>query len=226
MEVFLPDTVYHGTLLTLLDSFKAKPLNKENWVVRDAVDPNIIYRRDFGFGLYTTPDFDRASKFSRNKIQRDFELKGEVPCVLEFEVLKHQPLSILVNHSDTFLSICHEWSKRIYRERIENNGDTNFTGDPILISGPIADNSYSNLLQGLQRFHDSKRAQGLSEEQVKNDSIQWFQDQIIRSSTGHKISYKDLNFQIVFRSDEYQILRLRKYHTFSKEKGWSEHNEY
>jgi hypothetical protein len=153
------------------------------------VDPNFIYRKDFGFGLYTTSDLERAEKFSINKIKGNPDFIGEQPCVLEFEVLKDQ-----------------------YH--------------PFLITGPIADNQFSEVLAGLDRFVASKVQNGEEPYEFRESAIQWFLEQIKMGSNGHPIPFKDLNIQIVFCTDEFQILMLRKYYTFSKSEGWVSHNEY
>lgn len=53
---------------------------------------------------------------------------------------------------------------------------------------------------------------------------EWFHEQIIRNGTS-LLSFQELNLQIAFSSDEYQVLKLIRYYTLDKGE-WVKHDEY
>ncbi len=109
-------------MLSRLPDFRKKVINAEKWVVKHS---GKIQRRDFGFGLYTSTDFERVSRFVRGKIASNFHLHQERPCILELKVIKDEEYSSVFNESMIHLGISREWSDCIFYHRFENESDAN-----------------------------------------------------------------------------------------------------
>lgn len=224
-NIILPDTLYHGTLLSKLPEFRVKVINAEKWIVKHK---DKVQRRDFGFGLYTSTDFERVARFVRSKIEANHHLHDERPCILELKVIKEEKFASVFADSVIHLGISREWSECIFHHRYENELEANPEGHPSLIVGPIADNSFKKVLSSLKRMIAAKlEGRKHLSEQERTELLTWFQDEIIHNKERIRLPFAELNQQIVFLNDESQVLRLVRYYTYNEiTEGWEIHYEY
>ncbi|RKL66475.1 hypothetical protein CR203_14330 [Salipaludibacillus neizhouensis] len=131
--------------------------------------------RDFGKGLYTTVNLAQAKVFANIKSNNPKNL----PCVIK---LKVENIDLSTYRKKIFLGASINWASLIYNHRIHEVGFSEYD----LIVGPLADSSMRKVIL---------------ECKLKQHSINWFYENVIRNKESKLI--EDLGSQIVFSNGEF-----------------------
>lgn len=194
--------LYHGTTLDTLPAFQAQLLNSSFW----------RQGRDFGKGLYTTPDLNQARKWAHEMAKKRARVGDFVqPCVLEVDLLEQLAADEARSQIVVYMGPSRLWAKFIYEHRLA----TTLSGDPCkdhpdVIMGPMADNDTGAIVK--------------EELQLKH-GFDWFYDKICRSRMNRKLSAKTLGSQVVFCSESWESkLALAGYYVYNEKGVWHREN--